>query len=55
MTPRLKELFLKEIQPNLKQKLGCKNLYMVPEITKIVINMGLGLDGNDNKIIKSES
>ena len=52
MTPRLKELFLKEIQPNLKQKLGCKNLYMVPEIKKIVINMGLGLDGNDNKIIK---
>ena len=52
MTPRLKELFIKEIQPNLKQKLGCKNLYMVPEITKIVINMGLGLDGNDNKIIK---
>ena len=52
MTPRLKELFFKEIQPNLKQKLGCKNLYMVPEIKKIVINMGLGLDGNDNKIIK---
>ena len=52
MTTRLKELFLKEIQPNLKQKLGCKNLYMVPEIKKIVINMGLGLDGNDNKIIK---
>ena len=25
---------------------------MVPEIKKIVINMGLGLDGNDNKIIK---
>ena len=26
---------------------------MVPKIQKVVINMGLGLDGNDNKIIKS--
>ena len=26
---------------------------MVPQIKKIVINMGLGLDGNDSKIIKS--
>ena len=26
---------------------------MAPELKKIVLNMGLGLDGNDNKIIKS--
>ena len=50
---RLKELFTKEIKPNLKQKFGYKNLYMVPEIKKIVLNMGLGIDGNDSKIIKS--
>ncbi len=53
MTPRLKELFVKEIQPNLKEKLGYKNLYMVPQIQKVVLNMGLGVDGNDTKIIKS--
>ena len=50
---RLKELFSKEIKPSLKEKFGYKNLYMVPEIQKIVLNMGLGLDGNDSKIIKS--
>ena len=50
---RLKELFTKEIKPNLKQQFGYRNLYMVPEIQKIVLNMGLGLDGNDSKIIKS--
>ena len=50
---RLKELFTKEIKPNLKQKFGYKNHYMVPEIKKIVLNMGLGIDGNDSKIIKS--
>ena len=53
MTPRLKELFVKKIQPNLKEKLGYKNLYMVPQIQKVVLNMGLGVDGNDTKIIKS--
>ena len=37
MTPRLKELFVKEIKPNIKTKYSLKNLYMVPEIKKIVI------------------
>ena len=53
MIPRLKDLYNKKIKENLKEKFGFKNLYMVPEIQKIVINMGLGLDGNDNKILKS--
>ena len=50
---RLKELFVKEIKPNLKKQFGYKNHYMVPQIQKIVLNMGLGVDGNDAKIIKS--
>jgi large subunit ribosomal protein L5 len=53
MTPRLKELFFKEIQPALKNQFGFKNIYMTPKIEKIVLNMGLGLDGNDAKILKS--
>ena len=53
MIPRLKELYKKEILPNIKQKFGFKNLYMGPKIQKVVINMGLGIDGNDSKIIKS--
>jgi large subunit ribosomal protein L5 len=53
MTPRLKELYYKEIQPALKSQFGFKNLFMGPKIEKIVLNMGLGLDGNDSKIFKS--
>ena len=53
MTPRLKEIYIKDIQPSLKNELGFKNIYMSPKLEKVVINMGLGLDGNDNKIIKS--
>ena len=53
MQPRLKELIIKEIQPSLKEKFGYRNHYMGPKIYKVVLNMGLGLDGNDSKIIKS--
>ena len=53
MVPRLKELFTKEIRPNLKEQFGYKNHYMVPEIQKVVLNMGLGIEGNDVKTIKS--
>ena len=53
MIPRLKDLYKKEIKNSLKEKYGFKNLNMSPELEKIVINMGLGIDGNDNKIIKS--
>ena len=47
MTPRLKETYSKEIQPALKDSLSLKNIFMVPRIEKIVLNMGLGLDGAD--------
>ena len=53
MIPRLKELYKNEIKNSLKEKYGFKNLNMSPEIQKIVINMGLGIDGNDSKIMKS--
>ena len=53
MTPRLKEIYSKEIQPALKDSLALKNIFMVPKIEKIVLNMGLGLDGADAKILKA--
>ena len=53
MTPRLKEIFNKEIQYALKDKFGFKNIYMAPRIEKVILNMGLGLDASDSKILKS--
>ena len=53
MIPRLKELYFKEIQTSLKEKFAFKNAYMSPQLQKVVINMGLGLAGNDSKIVKS--
>ena len=53
MIPRLKEIYSKEIQPALKDSLGLKNIFMTPKIEKVVLNMGLGLDGADAKILKA--
>ena len=48
--PRLKEIYFKEIQPALQTQFGYKNIYMGPKIEKVILNMGLGLDGIDNKL-----
>ena len=53
MIQRLKELYSKQIRPELKEKFSFKNSFMSPQIKKVVLNMGLGVDGNDNKIVKS--
>ena len=53
MIPRLKTLYHKEVKAMLKEKYGFKNLNMAPKFEKVVLNMGLGIDGNDTKIFKS--
>ena len=53
MIPRLKEHYDKKIVFDLKKKFSMKNLLMVPRITKVVLNMGLGGDANDKKIVKN--
>ena len=53
MIPRLKEKYKNEIIKNLMSKLNYKNIYAVPKIEKVVINMGLGADASDQRKIKS--
>jgi len=55
MNPRLKELYYSKIQVDLAKKLSLKNKLMSPRFEKVVINMGLGTDGNDKKILQSYS
>lgn len=52
MIPRLKKIYQEEFIPALKQNLGIQNIMQVPKIEKIVLNMGLGLDASDSKILK---
>ena len=50
---RLKELYFSKIQLDLKTQFSLKNKSMGPKVLKVVLSMGLGLDGNDSKIVKS--
>ena len=53
MIPRLKEDYDKKIVIDLQKKFSMKNKLMVPRMTKVVLNMGLGLDSNDKKIVQN--
>ena len=53
MIPRLKEKYKNEIIKSLMTKLNQKNIYSVPRVEKVVVNMGLGADGSDKKKLKS--
>jgi len=50
-TPRLKDKYLKEIVPALKQKFNYKSVMQVPKIEKICINKGMGVAVTDKKLI----
>ena len=55
MNPRLKEIYYSKIQVDLAKKLSLRNKLMSPRLKKVVVNMGLGTDGNDKKILKTYS
>ncbi|MFW6152200.1 MAG: 50S ribosomal protein L5 [Verrucomicrobiota bacterium] len=38
----LKERYIKEIAPRLKEELSCRNFWQVPRVEKVVINLGFG-------------
>jgi large subunit ribosomal protein L5 len=48
---KLKELYVKELAPKLKEELGVDNVMAVPRITKITINMGVGEAVGDKKVL----
>lgn len=50
---RLKEVYTKEIIPQLMKDFGYKNVMQVPKLEKIVINMGLGEAIQNVKILDS--
>ena len=53
MIPRLKDHYKKNIVADLQKKFSMKNKFMVPKIIKVVLNMGLGPDGSNKKIVQN--
>jgi large subunit ribosomal protein L5 len=50
--PRLKERYVTEIAPALREEFGFANVMQVPTLTKIVVNMGVGEAARDAKLIE---
>lgn len=50
-TPRLKEQYLKQVVPALKEKFAYKNVMQVPKLTKICLNQGVGAAVADKKLV----
>ncbi|MDP2923920.1 MAG: 50S ribosomal protein L5 [Candidatus Omnitrophota bacterium] len=53
--PRLLKLYREEIVSKMREKLGYKNNLSVPRLTKIVVNMGVGVAINDSKLTEKAS
>jgi large subunit ribosomal protein L5 len=49
--PRLKDKFVNEVTPLLKEKFQYKSVMQVPKITKIVLNKGVGAAVADKKLV----
>jgi large subunit ribosomal protein L5 len=49
--PRLKTRYRDEIKPALTEQFGYENVMLVPGLTKIVVNMGVGDAARDSKVI----
>jgi large subunit ribosomal protein L5 len=49
IVPRLKQRYLDEIRPALKDELELSSVMQVPEVTKITLNMGVGEAKTDAK------
>jgi large subunit ribosomal protein L5 len=50
--PRMKVRYREEILPALRTEFGYANVMMVPGLTKIVVNMGVGEAARDSKLIE---
>jgi large subunit ribosomal protein L5 len=53
MAARLRERYRQEVVPSLMRELGYKNVFAVPRLEKIVLNMGLGEATQNPKILDS--
>jgi large subunit ribosomal protein L5 len=50
--PRLKQRYLEEIAPALREEFGYSNVMQIPTLVKISVNMGVGEAARDAKLIE---
>jgi large subunit ribosomal protein L5 len=53
MEPRLKRHYQDHARPKLKEQFGFTNPHRIPEIKKVVVNVGVGDAGREQKMLES--
>ncbi|MCR4425420.1 MAG: 50S ribosomal protein L5 [Firmicutes bacterium] len=53
--PRLREKYLNEVVPALREKFGYKNIMQVPKVEKVVVNMGVSDAVSDPKALDASA
>ena len=48
-TPRMLDLYMKQVRPQLAEALGRSNPHSIPRLEKIVVNMGVGVAVSEKK------
>ncbi|MDR0984889.1 MAG: 50S ribosomal protein L5 [Endomicrobium sp.] len=48
---RLKDIYFNDIREKIKKYFGLKNIYQVPKIIKVVLNIGIGEAKNNSKVL----
>lgn len=51
--PRLLERYNKEIVPQMVERFSYKNKMQVPKVTKVVLNVGMGIGAQDIKVLEA--
>jgi large subunit ribosomal protein L5 len=49
--PRLRQRYLDEISPGLREQFGYENVMQIPGVVKVVVNMGVGEAARDAKLM----
>ncbi|MBP3923812.1 50S ribosomal protein L5 [bacterium] len=52
-TKNLKDTYLEDVVPALKEKYGYKNIHQIPKLHKIVLNMGVGEASHSSKVAET--
>jgi large subunit ribosomal protein L5 len=52
---RLKEIYIKEVAPQLKEQFAYTNVHQIPKIVKVVLNMGVGEAIQNIKVLEAAS
>ncbi|MEX0936094.1 MAG: 50S ribosomal protein L5 [Gemmatimonadota bacterium] len=53
MESRLQKHYQEKVRPKLREEFGFENVHQIPRVTKVVVNVGIGEAGRNQKLLDS--